>query len=150
MFNISNAIGFVNVVAVPLFLITTALVPVVVFRVEKPATPAISSCVTTLNAVLFKSATLSGRGEIKTCFTVLALCATLTPRKLLAQKALLPPPEGVCQVAKPEASEVNTFPGPGEPPVIFIWPFMSNLVVGLSVPMPILPLPSMVILSLPP
>ena len=43
------------------------------------------------------------------------------------------------QLARPEASEVSTFPAAGEPPVIFICPAISRAVPGLEVHIPTFP-----------
>lgn len=54
----------------------------------------------------------------------------------------LPPPPpplqvaGVCQLARPVASEVRTFPGPGLPPVIITCPATSSFAHGVEVPIP--------------
>ena len=42
----------------------------------------------------------------------------------------------VCQLAKPFASLVNTFPAPGDPPLILIVPDTSRLACGFVMPIP--------------
>lgn len=46
-------------------------------------------------------------------------------------------PVGVCQVARPTASDISIFPAPGTPPRIRIVPFTSNVVLGALVAIPI-------------
>ncbi len=48
-------------------------------------------------------------------------------------------PEGVCQLARPVASDMSTFPFHGTQPVILICHAISNFAVGALVPIPILP-----------
>src|SRR5258706_5191988 len=52
---------------------------------------------------------------------------------------LLPPPEGVCQLANPLASEVSTLPAPWLPSTNLKLPATSSLADGDTIPMPILP-----------
>ena len=49
------------------------------------------------------------------------------------------PPEGVCHVERPAASEVRTFPAHGVPQVIFTCPAISSFAHGVEVPIPIFP-----------
>lgn len=46
---------------------------------------------------------------------------------------------GVLQVARPETSDTNTFPSPGDQPVIFTLPVISSSAPGSVLPSPILP-----------
>ena len=46
------------------------------------------------------------------------------------------PEPAVVHDASPLASEVRTLPFPGDPPVIFTWPFTSSCVDGVEVPIP--------------
>lgn len=51
-------------------------------------------------------------------------------------------PDGVCQIARPVASDMSIFPAQGDPPVILICPLISSLAVGVAIPIPIFhPLP---------
>ena len=60
-------------------------------------------------------------------------------------------PVGVCQLARPVASDMRIFPAHGTPPVIFTCPATSSLVPGFVVPIPTFPEVSMTILdALPP
>lgn len=46
-------------------------------------------------------------------------------------------PDGVCQTARPVASDMSIFPAQGDPPVILICPFISSFAVGEGAPIPI-------------
>ena len=89
--------------------------------------------------------------RIRACSILLVLntrsIASVVPRKLVPAIVHELPvishapaiAAGLTQVARPVASDERTFPIPGKPPVILIWPATSRRAVGEAVPIPILP-----------
>lgn len=66
------------------------------------------------------------------------LDATDVPEFHATVHGITAPPDGVCQLAIPVASDINIFPTHGFHHAILIVPFISNLAVGELVQIPIL------------
>jgi hypothetical protein len=68
--------------------------------------------------------------------------AVVVPEFPAIAHGIIAHPDGVCQIARPVASDMRILPTQGDPPVILICPLISNLAVGIAIPIPIFhPLP---------